>query len=370
MTLRPHETAQYAAALANLDERSEDGRPLRFRWGFISSTDSHGSRAGTGYKEYDRTTMTDARGFADAETAARVRSWVGADQLDPRRAQAAATTRLFELFDTERKASFLYTGGIVAVHANGRDRRSIWDALMRREVYGTSGPRILLWFDLLNGPGGIAPMGSEVEMSDAPRFEVRAAGALEQKPGCPEDVTTGLTAERIAELCRGECYYPGDTRVPIAAIEVVRIRPRSVPGEDVGTLIEDPWQRFECPPDPAGCRIEFSDPDFRSSARDAVYYVRALQQPTPAINGANLRTELDANGNAVRIDQCHGGYGTSPDDDCLAPVSERAWSSPIYVDHVATARELRDPIEAPPAIASDRGGRRSGDTGSAAKTSS
>jgi len=173
-------------------------------------------------------------------------------------------------------------------------------------------------------------------MADAPRFVVRAAGALRQRPGCPEDVTAALSPERIASLCRGECDNPGDTRIPIAAIEVVRIRPQASPGEDVAGLIEDPWRRLECAPDPAGCRVEFSDPDFASSARDAVYYVRALQEPTPAINGANLRTEFDASGNAVRIDQCHAGYGTSPDDDCLAPVSERAWSSPIYVDHVAT----------------------------------
>jgi hypothetical protein len=336
MTLRPRETAQYGAAISNLDERGPDGRPLRFRWGFISSTDTHGSRPGTGYKQYDRTVMTDARGFADEATARRVRGWIGAEQEDPRRAQAAAPSRLFELFDTERKASFLYPGGIVAVHARGRDRQAIWDALQRREVYGTSGPRILLWFNLKNGPQGTAPMGSETEMADEPRFEVSATGSAIQQPGCPDDVVTGLGAERVAALCRNECDHPSDERVAIAAIEVVRIRPRSKSGEDLGDLIQDPWRRFECAPDPVGCRVEFTDPEFASSGRDTVYYVRAIQQPTPAINGANVRTTFDSEANAVRIDPCHGGYGTPPEDDCLATVSERAWSSPIYVDHIAT----------------------------------
>lgn len=334
MTLRPGMTAQYGAALSNVDESGGDGRPLRYRWGFIASTDNHAARPGTGYKQYDRTIMTDARGISDPVSEARVRRWLGGAQEDPQLPQTAYASRLFELFDTERKASFMYPGGIVAVHAAGRDRRAIWDALLRKEVYGTSGPRMLLWFDLLNPPtGGAAPMGSEVAMDAAPEFEVRAAGALEQRPGCPDDVAQSLSAERVRALCRNECYNPGTRRHRIVAIEVVRIRPQARAGEPIAPLIEDPWLTIPCGADRAGCVARFSDPDFAAGGRDTVYYVRALQEETPAINAANLRTTFDGDGNAVAIDECHGGYQTPADDDCLAPARERAWSSPIYVDY-------------------------------------
>ena len=334
MTLRPGETAQYAMALSNFDATDDGERPLRFRWGFVGSSDDHKAQPGTGYKQLSREETSDARGFASPWTERMIRPYAVGRQQDPRRAQPVPPEQpgFRGLLDVERGASFLYPGGLVAVHSRGRSREAIWDALMRREVYGTSGPRILLWFDLLNGPAGPLPMGGEAAMAETPRFEVRAAGAFEQKPGCPDSSRRALSRERLEKLCGGECHQPGDRRHSVVAIEIVRIRPQSRPGEPVEGLIEDPWRRFECEPDPGGCVVRFEDPEFAASGRDAVYYARALQQATPAVNGANLRTLFDADGNAVSVTPCHAGHRAEPGDDCLAPVQERAWSSPIFVD--------------------------------------
>jgi hypothetical protein len=356
MNLRPRQTAQYSLAVSRFaEDDASDAAPGtasgaatgpatgRFRWGFIASTDNHTARPATGYKQYDRHEMTDARGMASPALDRLTRPFIAGRPADPPRAQPGrAERRSFQgLFDVERQASFMYPGGLVAVHAESRDRHSIWDALGRREVYGTSGPRILLWFDLLNAPGGPAAMGSEVSLATAPEFEVRAAGAFQQLPGCPETSHSALSPARLERLCRGECDHPGDERHPIAAIEIVRVRPQMRPGEPVETLIDDPWRRFECPADPAGCSVRFSDPDFVASGRSAVYYARVLQAATPAINAANLRTEFDAAGFAVSVDPCHGSYRTSFDDDCLAPAQERAWSSPIFVEPAAAAPAVR-----------------------------
>ena len=327
---RPRESVQYTMSLSNFDEPDANGTPLRFQYGFVSSSDNHKARGGTGYKQYDRRQMTEASGVR-SKFYDHLQQRQRARQADASTPMAVDEVEGLLAADVERVASYLYPGGLVAAHSAGRSRDAIWEALQRREVYGTSGPRILLWFDLLNGPEGPAPMGSSVQLAGAPRFEVRAVGSALEQPGCPETSTRGLTPERLTRLCRGECHNPGDARHPIAAIEIVRIRPQSSPGEDVNRLIEDPWLRFECAADPAGCTVQFEDLEFPKLGRDTLYYARVLQEETPAVNGANLRTAFDASGNAVSTQPCYGDYRTPLDDDCLAPVQERAWSSPIFV---------------------------------------
>jgi len=235
--------------------------------------------------------------------------------------------------ETERQASFFMTGGLAAVHAEGRSRDAVWDALQRREVYGTSGDRILLWFHLLNGADGLAavPMGGEARPAGAPRFEVRAVGAQKQEPGCPAWSEGALGAGRVASLCKDECFNPSDERKLVTRIEVVRIRPQAEPGEPVAGLIEDPWRVFPCPPSQAGCAVQFEDPEFAGAGRDAVYYVRAIQEPSDAVNGANLRCTRDETGACLEVNPCYGDERTPRGDDCLAPIEERAWSSPIYL---------------------------------------
>jgi hypothetical protein len=328
--MQPGNSGQYALAIRNFDDPAH---PRGFVFGFIASSDNHSARPGTGYKEFSRHGMTEAAGARDAKWRART---LGAEATPSARSVAFdpnAPRRLaaFQLLDVERQASFFMTGGLVAVHAEGRDRDAVWNALEKREVYGTSGDRILLWFDLLNAPGGLAPMGSEARLDENPRFRVRAVGALVQKPGCPATSVEALGAERLQKLCHGECYNPGDDRRRITRIEVVRIRPQQAPGEPVAPLIEDPWARFDCPADPAGCTAEFEDKDFVGAGRETVYYVRAIEEPTPAVNAGGLRCKYDAAGECIEVHPCYGDWRTPFDDDCLSPNEERAWSSPIYV---------------------------------------
>ena len=314
LTYRPGMTAQSALASGNFDD---DGAPLTYTWGFVGSTDSHRAGPGAGYKE--RRNATDIFGAAEVDYADLV---------------AAVVPLLFP--EWERQNSFFYSGGLAAVHADGRDRQAIWDALMRREVYGTSGERMLLWFDLLpDGDEGVAAaMGSEATIAGPPVFEVRAVGSLVQAPGCPDDVVAAAPDGFIDSACHGECYNPTDERHLIERIELVRVERPTAAGDTRGELITDPLAVHECEPSPEGCVATFTDADFGASGRPAAYYVRVLQEPSDQVNADNLRCEGPA---CAAPKLCEGGVA-GEGDDCLAPDRERAWSSPIYLTPVALER--------------------------------
>jgi hypothetical protein len=321
---RPAGSVQYMMAKGDFENPDE---PRHATMGFIASSDNHSARPGTGYKEFARLQMTDARG---APSESWRKSMFGErGQPEPESTTYTIDTLMkrppFELMWMERQASFFITGGLVAVHATERSREAIWDAMQSRNVYGTSGDRILLWFDMKNGPEGVLPMGSELEFTGTPKFEVRAAGSFDQKPGCPPDVIQSVGEARLERICAGECYNPDDRRRRITRVEVIRIQRQQREDEPVADLIEDPWMTIPCPEGPELCAVEFEDPSYAELGRDLLYYVRAIQEPMPTVNGGGLRCR------GGECEPCYGNFRTEGDDDCLVDTEARAWSSPIFL---------------------------------------
>lgn len=315
---QPKQSAQYTLTLG------EEGK--RFRPGFIGSSDNHSARPGNSYKEFDRIYMTDVKesaipGVTVAKTAAlRARAQPEADQ------PVIPEERLFT--DEEDLANaFYFTAGLVAVHSTGRDRDAIWEALHRREVYGTSGPRIGLWFDMIEGQK-IHPMGSEVRSAETPVFRIKAMGSIKQNPGCPDFATQALGSERIESLCRNECFNPSNESHNIVRIEVIKVLPRMSADELTTDLIKDPWRVLHCKSEQSSCEAEFSDNSFVQDGREAAYYARAIQEATPTIQGDSLACEYNEAGVCVKANLC---LGDGPANDCLSLAEHRAWSSPIYV---------------------------------------
>ena len=301
-TYRPGMSAQ--AALASTIEEKDVFNS--FKLGLIGSTDNHKARAGSGYKEFARKSMGDSWGAKDNLT------W---------------------LLPPERGASFYSTGGLVAVHAPKLERNAIFNSLYQREVYATSGERILLWFNLLDSENGITPMGREINISQKPQFEVTAIGSFKQKPGCPEYVHTAMSAEDISRLCLNECYNPSNERNKIDRIEIVKITP-TTELDSISNNIQDPWKVFTCNDKGEGCSANFFDDEYVLDNKSSLYYARAIQEPTNMVGGDPLRCEINEAGECIKIRPCYSsGPDFDPNDDCLAPVGERAWSSPIFLTH-------------------------------------
>lgn len=319
---QPKQSAQYMLALGDSGNQDDQGdQDNRFRPGFMGSSDNHTARPGNGYKEVERLYFTDAKEHLNTQPV------LGKKPSLYDQTQAPGRFQLF-LDSEDLSSAFYYTGGLVAVYSEGKTRDAIWDALYRREVYGTSGPRIGLQFEMLTADGSGYPMGSEVNTRETPRFKVRGMGSLIQRPGCPDYARQALGAQRLEDLCRNECYHPGNEAHAIERLEIVKVLPAINDAEKTTDLIEDPWRVVYCEAGATTCEAEFEDSHFLSDGREAAYYARVVQVPTPTIQGDPLKCELDNEGECKQTNIC---LNQGADDDCLSPASQRAWSSPLYV---------------------------------------
>lgn len=286
-----------------------DGSLTRYHFGFIAATDDHASRPAS---------VLESRALADWGLAVFFQATVGSEF------SAAGRNRI----EAERVASYFYPGGLVAIHATAGNREALWEALKNREVYGTSGPRIALWFSASH-LGHEVPMGQRLSSNTTPQFHFEAWGGPEELPGCSRADRQRWGDTVIDNICLNTCFNPGDRRIGIDRIEVIKITPQISADEKISGLIQDPYlviknHNMDASGQPsAKFKGSFVDPAFAIHKRDAIYYIRALQTPTPSVNGKPMRN------NQGKLETCPLYY---KGDDCKTMAQERAWSSPIYVD--------------------------------------
>ena len=217
-------------------------------------------------------------------------------------------------------------GGYAAAWARGNTRAEIFDAFKRREVYATTGPRMVLrvfgGFDFTakdwdgdwvrSGYKRGVPMGGELsDGGKAPSFLI---SALKDPDGANLDrvqVVKGWVdaAGNMHEQVYDVVWSDMDTRVKSGG---------KVPA--VGDTVDRKTAKYTNTIGTAELRAAWTDPDYRAGQR-AFYYVRVLEIPTP-------RWTL--------FDMVRFGIKLPKDalDDAVA--QERAYSSPIWLKPTAS----------------------------------
>jgi hypothetical protein len=212
--------------------------------------------------------------------------------------------------------------GYAAVWARDNTRESLWDAMERRETYGTTGSRLVVRFfggwdfnatDATNRmPGEIGyqkgvPMGGDLRAAPAGRSPTFLVAALKDPIGANLDRiqiikgwldAKGAVHEQVYDVAWGDAdtRKPGpDGKVPPVGSTV------DVANASWTNSIGDPeliavWQ----------------DPDFDAGER-AFYYARVIEIPTPRWTAYDAKR-----------------FGTQPLPGAAMTIQERAYTSPIW----------------------------------------
>jgi len=281
--------ARYAIAAGMAEERELGINP--YRLGFIGSTDTHNGTPG----DVEEWGWEGSTGLSDARPEKRMKARI---QRNP--------------------------GGLVGVWAEENSRDALFDAMRRREVFATSGPRMTMrffsswedfsaedepgvsWCDqpdgLQNAYDSAVPMGGEITGSGegSPFFAISA----QRDPGT--EAHPGGLLERV-QVIKVQAREDGNFHQEVY----------DVAGGSTGATVD----RNSCTPRGPGadnlCTV-WQDPDF-DPAQSASYYVRVVENPScrwTTWSCLSLPTE-------ERPDMC-------TDTTEARTTQERAWSSPIW----------------------------------------
>jgi hypothetical protein len=216
---------------------------------------------------------------------------------------------------------FLNPGTLAGVWAESNTRGAIYDALVRKEVYATSGTRIQVRFfggweygdNPLDDPDWVAaayaggvPMGADLAPNPTgtavPTFVVWAL----KSPN-----SANLDRVQIIKLWTdGVIDYEKIYDVVLSDGRMVDAETGKAP--PVGNTVDVGTATYTNDIGDVGLMGAWTDPDF-DPTNSAAYYVRVLEIPTPRWSTYD----------AVSL-------GLPPDDRVPATIQERAWTSPIW----------------------------------------
>ncbi len=263
-----------------------------FKYGIIGATDNHNGSPG----DTEEDDFIGSHGYTDA----------------------TPELRLFSEIPGWEKLPYLNPGALTGVWAEENTRECVYDALARKETFGTSGTRTQVRFfggwdfpeDLNLQPDAVeqayatgVAMGSDLPTAleqKAPKFFVWAtkdanSGNLDRIQVVKGWTKHGLTHEKIYDVAWAGDREPDATTGKLPPIGSTVDVYNATYTNDIGS------------PELSGV---WEDPDFDPTVR-AFYYLRALEIPTPRYSTYDA-AEL-------------GIVPSSPTE-----IQERAWSSPIW----------------------------------------
>jgi len=263
-----------------------------FKYGFVGGTDNHN---GTPSNVEEDNYKVGSHGLADR---------------DPE-------TRSKADLDGEMRVADANPGALAGVWAESNTRGAIWDAMLAKETFATSGPRIKVrtfagsGFDkrydnyeklVKDGYARGVPMGGDYTGDKAPQFLVWAV----KDP-------IGPNLDRI-QIIKG-WYEDGEMKDTIYNVVASGKRlKRDGSVESIDAPIDMTTGQFNTEKGSPELMGVWTDPDFNPEV-EAFYYVRVLQLPTARWT---LYDELNA--------------GVQYPEDVKRQLVERAWGSPIWYE--------------------------------------
>ncbi|CUH48776.1 DUF3604 domain-containing protein [Ruegeria atlantica] len=288
-------------ALKNGLRMEQDTGTNPYKFGMIGSTDSH-----TGLS-----TAEESNFFGKISTGEPSKERLTSDFV---RADEVATG--IGIADWQVSAS-----GRIAVWANENTRASIFDAMERKEVFGTTGPRMSV---RLFGGWDFEPGDEQDRMLARTGYEkgVPMGGDLLPAPEGKSPTflvaalkdSIGANLDRI-QIIKGWVDANGETQERVYDVAVSDGRTIDPDGRcrtSVGSTVDIENATWKNTIGAGEMATVWEDPDFDPALR-AFYYARVIEIPTPRWPAYDVKR-----------------YGNEAEPETLMTVTERAYSSPIW----------------------------------------